>query len=215
MIPRRLHLQCNILAIASPFRKFITFTMADVPDHVNDYRRHWNRLLTYLRRHCPEWHGIRTHELFPGRWGWCSHGLHTHVVCNDVIKEKKMREIARRAGFGRVSYKDIEPGTEFYAARYLAKYLGKKRAECLKGWQLVRTFGNYDKTRQIDIVTTSALTEAWAYGKTKPRWANMSFYERSEFAIQIRFAMLQGKIPCESYRVVGSDVKYSLDSLPF
>lgn len=179
--------------------KFITFTMVDVPDHVTEYRVHWNRLLTYMRRACPAWAGVRIHELFPGRWGWCSHGLHTHVVCNDALSEKKMRSIARLAGFGRMSFKEIEPGSEKQASVYLSKYLGKKRPECLKGWQLVRSFGIIEPVRLIDIEKRSALTEAWAIGATLPRWAKMSFYERSRCALRIRWRMLEGSIWSESF----------------
>jgi len=132
--------------------------------------------------------------LFPGRWGWCSHGLHTHVVCNDALSEKQMRSIARLAGFGRMSFKEIEPGTQKQAAAYLSKYLGKKRPECLKGWQLVRSFGIPDAVRLIDITKESPLTEAWAIGATLPRWAKMTFYERSKLAITIRWRMLEGSI---------------------
>jgi hypothetical protein len=203
MIQRRMHLIGNFGLLVGPFRRFVTFTMAEVPEHVTDYRKHWNRLLTYLRHHHPEWAGVRIHELFPGRWGWQSHGLHTHVVCNDAISEKRMRELARRAGFGRMSFKTIEAGTEEMAGRYLAKYLGKKRAECLKGWQLVRSFGIPDAVRLIDIVKTSALTEAWAIGANHPRWKKLKFGEKSKTALRIRFRMFEGLIGCDS--LTGTD----------
>jgi len=198
MTTKRLHLQGNF-SLLGPLRHFVTFTMADVPDHITDYRKAWNRLLTYLRRHTPEWAGVRVHELFPGQWGWCSHGIHTHVVCNDAISEKRMRFIARAAGFGRMSFKTIESGSEEHAARYLAKYLGKLRPECLKGWQLVRSFGIIDAVRLVDIEKTSALVEAWAYGKTLPRWKGLSFYGKSMLAQEILWGMRLGRIPCESF----------------
>jgi len=207
-----MHLSGNFGLLAGPLRHFITFTMAEVPDHVTDYRRHWNRLLTYMRRKYPDWAGVRVHELFPGRWGWCSHGLHTHVVCNDAIPEKKMREIARLAGFGRMSHKTIEAGTEEMASRYLSKYLGKKRAECLKGWQLVRSFGIPDAVRLIDIERTSALSEAWAIGKTTPRWARMTFWQRSEMALGILRRMWEGVIPC---KCITNYAGVPLDLAPF
>jgi len=199
MIQRRLHLAGNFGLLEGPYLNFITFTMAEVPDHVTDYRVHWNRLLTYLRRACPAWAGVRVHELFPGRWGWCSHGLHTHVVCNDALSEKKMRAIARLAGFGRMSFKEIEPGSEKKASAYLAKYLGKKRPECLKGWQLVRSFGIPDAVRLIDIVKESPLTHAWAIGATLPRWKSLTFYQKSSLASRIRWRILEGSIWSPNY----------------
>jgi len=212
MIKKRMHLSGNFRLLEGNLKNFVTFTMEDVPDHVTDYRKHWNRLLTMLRYHFPDFAGVRIHELFPGKWGWCSHGLHTHVVCNDAMTEKKMRELSRNAGFGRLSFKEIEAGSEEQAAHYLSKYLGKKRAECLKGWQLVRSFGIIEAVRLIDIVKTSALTECWAAGAKNGFWKKMSFYEKSRWAIDRRFQMLIGKIPCDSFRSLDG---IPLDAIPF
>jgi hypothetical protein len=115
------------------------------------------------------------------------------------MSEKLMRSIARLAGFGRMSFKTIERCDESKASRYLSKYLGKKRPECLKGWQLARTFGVVDSVRLIDIEKTSALTEAWAIGATIPRWKKLTFREKSSLALQIRWRMYQGEVWSESF----------------
>lgn len=199
MIIRRMHLSGNFGLLGGPLKNFITFTLVEVPEDIKDYRKKWNLLLTKLRQKAPGWAGVRIHELFPGRWGWCSHGVHTHVVCNDAIGEKEMRRIAVSSGFGRMSFKEILAGSEEQAAKYLSKYLGKKRAECLKGWQLVRSFGIVDPVRLVDIEKVSALTEAWAYAKAKiPWWPSLGWQERNNAAARICGKMWEGMIPCES-----------------
>jgi len=209
MIPRRMQIAGNVGLSGTAQQVLWTFTLVEAVAPL-DYRRHWNRLLTYLRRACPAWAGTRVHELFPGRWDEFSHGVHTHVLSNTALSRKKARLIAYQAGWGRVSCKPVDYTAG--AVGYCCKYLGKRRPSVLKGWRLAVPFGIVSPVRLIDIVKTTALTEAWAHCAKSPYFGKLGFREKVVAALDIRHRMLLGLIPCESFRCFSG---IRLDLIPF
>lgn len=209
MIPRRLQIKSNLGLVGPGYRILWTFTLAHACP-VADYRRHWNRLLSYLRKEVPEWQGVRVHEMFPGVWDERSHGMHTHVLSNRALSRKKARRICNLAGWGRISTKVVHSFDG--SVDYLCKYLGKKRPPILKGWNLCYSFGlkGLPTTRLIDIQKTSALSYAWAHGKQSPRWEKLNFWQKSEYALQIRQSMILGLIPCPALNFFPGQILFDL-----
>jgi hypothetical protein len=63
---------------------------------VKDTRKRWNRFLTVMLRQWPELQGVRVFELYE------EHGLHVHLATNRFIGVNVVRELAERAGWGRI-----------------------------------------------------------------------------------------------------------------
>jgi len=164
-------LQANLARLKKDGRLYLwTFTRAEVEDYL-EIRRHWNRLLTYLRRRLPNWRGVRVYEVHPGRWNEYSHGLHVHVVCNCFHDVNVIRNVAKSARWGRVHVTRVRPGSEMY----VGKYIGKKRPEALKGWRLQATFGmkKGERTSQADIICDSLRSTLFRIGHAIPQFREM------------------------------------------
>lgn len=107
-----------------------TFTFAELLA-VKETRKKWNHLRTLLLQTWPELRGLRVFELHK------EHGLHVHLVTNQFIDVNQARILAEQAGWGRIH---VTPMPAEHVG-YLAKYLSKKRPECLKRWRLWDSFG--------------------------------------------------------------------------
>jgi hypothetical protein len=78
------------------------------------------------------------------------HGCHFHVITNRRFPIRKILNLAKRYGFGRI---DVRPVTETdHAVRYLCKYLSKSRVPCLKRARLWSAFGEIERTRVKDVL---------------------------------------------------------------
>jgi len=199
---------CNVGLAGPNNRQFLTFTHPEALEY-DDYRREWNRLLKCLRRYFPGFAGVRVHEQFPGAWGWQSHGLHTHVICDAVASRKQIKAICRMLGWGRLGFEVVKDASRSVA--YISKYLCKERPASLKGWQLSRSFGIKDACRRIDIVKESAMKEAWAWGAKSAYFEKLTFREKCKRASEILFAMVCGRIECESL----SNFPFDFQDCPF
>src|SRR5258708_7537592 len=72
-----------------------TFTFAELLD-IKATRKRWNHLLTLIRQRWPQLCGLRVFELHE------FHGLHVHLVTNRFLDVNAARELAQRAGWGRI-----------------------------------------------------------------------------------------------------------------
>jgi len=145
-----------------------TFTFKDVLS-IKDTRKLWNHLLTLLKRNWPDLCGLRVFELHK------THGLHVHLVTNRYIRVEPARELAIKAGWGRVHV--VRANVD--AAKYLAKYLSKDREPCLKGWRLWAGFGKWDWSRVKDIFVETPKRVIWDACATALQWkGNRGFLEK-------------------------------------
>jgi len=83
-----------------------TFTFKEVLA-VKETRKHWNHLLTLLLREWPSVQGLRVFELHPS-----GHGLHVHLITNQFIDVNRGRELAIRAGWGRIASYTAKDGPQ-------------------------------------------------------------------------------------------------------
>jgi hypothetical protein len=137
-----------------------TFTFKELLA-VKETRKRWNHLLTLLLREWPNLQGIRVFELHE------AHGLHVHLLTNRFIDVSRARELATQAGWGRIHV--IRLPSEH--ADYLAKYLSKERAECLRHWRLWAGFGKgWEWTKVKDVVRDTLLTRIYRACKEWQGW---------------------------------------------
>ena len=148
-----------------------TLTFKEVLD-IKDTRKKWNYLLTLIKRRWSELCGLRVFEMHK------MHGLHVHLVTNRFIDVNVVRALAIKAGWGRVHVMRI-PAEK---AAYLAKYLSKERAECLKGWRLWAGFGKWEWTKVKDVLLDSPFSNIYRACKEWLHWAgNKDFFARTRF----------------------------------
>jgi len=146
-------------------------TFMEVLD-IKDTRKRWNHLLTLIKRQWPELCGLRVFEMHK------MHGLHVHLLTNRFIDVNVMRALAKKAGWGRINVKRI-PAER---AAYLAKYLSKDRAECLKSWRLWAGFGPWDWTKVKDAVSDSPFSRIYRACQEWLHWTgNKEFFARTRF----------------------------------
>lgn len=145
-----------------------TFTFKEALD-VKATRAKWNHLLTLLRRTWPELAGLRVFEMHK------SHGLHVHLVTNRFIDVNVALSLAKKAGWGRIHVQKIP----VERAGYLAKYLSKKRPECLKRWRLWAGFGAWEWTKVRDVVFDSPFSRIYKACREWLGWTgNRNFFQR-------------------------------------
>ena len=146
-----------------------TFTFKDLLS-VKDTRKKWNYLLTLLLRAWPMLKGLRVFELHE------EHGLHVHLVTNSFIDVNRARALAEKAGWGRIHVKRI-PAERI---SYLAKYLSKERAECLKRWRLWAAFGGgWEPTKVKNVISNSVFSRIYRACKDWQGWTGKGrFFER-------------------------------------
>ena len=106
---------------------------------MKETRKRWNHLLTLLLREWPNLQGLRVFELHQ------EHGLHVHLVTNQFIDVNRARELAMKAGWGRIHVTRMRSEH----AGYLAKYLSKERPECLYRWRLWPASGKDGNGRRL------------------------------------------------------------------
>ncbi|MDX2080723.1 MAG: hypothetical protein SFU53_08050 [Terrimicrobiaceae bacterium] len=154
---------------------FWTFTFREVLD-IKDTRKRWNHLLTLMKREWPDLCGLRVFELHK------KHGLHVHLLTNRYIRVERARDLATKAGWGRIHVCRAKPS----AADYLAKYLSKEREPCLKRWRLWATFGEWEHSRVKNVALQTARARIWAVCKEKFGWSgNKGLFERSRLVEEI------------------------------
>jgi hypothetical protein len=152
-----------------------TFTFKEVLD-IKDTRKRWNYLLTLLRRTWPKLAGLRVFELHD------THGLHVHLITNRWIDVNQARVLAKKAGWGRIHVMRTPPER----ASYLAKYLGKERPECFKGWRLWAGFGDWKWTKVKDVFFDCAFTRIYRACKAWLGWqGNDDFFGRMRFVSEM------------------------------
>lgn len=168
---------------------FWTFTFKEKLD-IKDTRKRWNHLLTLMKQTWPQMCGLRVFELHK------SHGLHVHLLTDRFIDVNRARELAKRAGWGRIHLKRI-PATK---ATYLGKYLSKERPPCFKRWRLWAAFGKeWSPTKVADLEKRSAFGTAYRYFAITHGWfGNRGFLKRVKTVnraldFQIRTAASQAK----------------------
>jgi|GEM_PF-2153283 len=149
-----------------------TFTFRELLG-VKDTRKRWNHLLTLLLRAWPTLQGLRVFELHE------SHGLHVHLVTNQFIDVNQARELAIRAGWGRIHVTRM-PSEH---AGYLAKYLSKERPECLHRWRLWAGFGEgWEWTKVKDVIRETMFSRIYQACKEWKQWrGRKGFFERMHF----------------------------------
>jgi hypothetical protein len=137
-----------------------TFTFKEVLA-VKETRKRWNHLLTLLLRKWEGLQGLRVFELH------IEHGLHVHLITNRFIDVYVARELAERAGWGRIHVTRM-PSEH---SGYLAKYLSKERPECLKRWRLWAGFGkSWEWTRVKDVTPETLFSRVYRACKEWKRW---------------------------------------------
>jgi hypothetical protein len=163
-----------------------TFTFKELLA-VKETGKRWNHLLTLLLRTWPELQGLRVFELHH------QHGLHVHLLTNSFIDVNRARFLAEKAGWGRIHVKRIP--TECTA--YLAKYLSRKRPECLKGWRLWAAFGKgWEWTRVKDVMFDSLFSRTYRAVKDWLGWTgNHGFFSRMRFVRRVVIATIENDWP--------------------
>jgi hypothetical protein len=148
-----------------------TFTFKDLLA-VKETRKRWNHLLTLLLREWPSLQGLRVFELHQ------EHGLHVHLVTNRFIDVNRARELATKAGWGRIHVARM-PSEH---AGYLAKYLSKERAECLHRWRLWAGFGKgWEWTKVKDVIRETLFSQIYRACKEWKEWTGRrDFFDRME-----------------------------------
>src|SRR5438477_1748042 len=149
-----------------------TFTFKELLA-VKETRKRWNYLLTLLLRTWPELQGLRVFELHE------EHGLHVHLVTNQFIDVNRARELALRAGWGRIHVTRM-PSEH---VGYLSKYLSKERPECLYRWRLWAGFGkDWEWTKVKDVIRETLFSRIYRACKEWQGWQGRGrFFERMDF----------------------------------
>jgi hypothetical protein len=159
-----------------------TFTFKELLP-VKETRKRWNHLLTLLVRTWPELQGRRVFELHQ------EHGLHVHLVTNQFIDVNRARELAVKAGWGRIHVARM-PGEH---AGYLAKYLSKERPECLYRWRLWAGFGKgWEWTKVKDVVRETLFSRIYHACKEWKGWTGRGqFFERMDVVHRVMISTIE------------------------
>ena len=96
---------------------------------MKDTRKRWNHLLTLLLRRWPNLQGLRVFELHK------EHGLHVHLLTNQFIDVNEARELAERAGWGRIHVKRVASEQAGYLAKVPFERASRvSEAVAIVGW---------------------------------------------------------------------------------
>ena len=159
-----------------------TFTFKEMLA-VKETRKRWNHLLTLLLRTWPELQGLRVFELHQ------EHGLHVHLVTNQFISVNRARELATKAGWGRIHVARM-PSEH---AGYLAKYLSKERPECLYRWRLWAGFGKgWEWTKVRDMIRETVFSRVYQACKEWKGWRGRGqFFERMDLVRRVMISTIE------------------------
>lgn len=153
---------------------------------VDETRHRWNHLLTLLAREYPHLRGLRVFELH------LEHGLHVHLETNQWLDVGRVRQLAERAGWGRIH---VVRRPEWYA-RYIAKTLSQPRPKCLSGWRLWAPFGKWSATKVRDVIHDTLFTRTYRAVKQWLGWTgNQGFFDRMRFVRRIIRATVENDWP--------------------
>jgi hypothetical protein len=158
-----------------------TFTFKELLA-VKETRKRSNYLLTLLLREWPNLQGLRVFELHR------EHGLHVHVVTNQFIDVNRARELATKAGWGRIHVTRM-PSEH---AGYLAKYLSKERPECLHRWRLWAGLGRgWEWTKVKDVIRDTLFSRVYRACKECKGWTGRDrFFERVDFVRRVMISTI-------------------------
>ena len=153
-----------------------TFTFKELLA-VKETRKRWNHLLTLLLRQWTNLQGLRVFELHQ------EHGLHVHLVTNAFIDVNRARELAMKAGWGRIHVARM-PSEH---AGYLAKYLSKERLKCLYRWRLWAGFGEgWEWTKVKDVIRETLFSRIYRACKEWNSWTGRGqFFARMDLVRQM------------------------------
>lgn len=159
-----------------------TFTFKELLA-IKDTRKRWNYLLTLMLRNWDKLQGLRVFELHK------THGLHVHLLTNSYIDVNKARELAEKAGWGRIHVTRM--ASEH--ANYVAKYLSKDRPECLKRWRLWAAFGkDWEPTKVKDVIKETLMSTIYRACKEWQGWEGRGkFLERMDFVRRMMFLTIE------------------------
>lgn len=170
--------RANLIELAALGKVYLwTFTRMPIHESIKDQRDAWNKLLTYLKRKWPNWKGVRVFEMHKVNEAGLTHGMHVHVVTTGFISVTMVRLITEKLpGWGRIHVKQIPSDKVLY----IAKYLEKARPEAFKGWRLWASFGEYAKTRVLDVLVDTPFTRVyeWLDGRFPDSFAASKWYVR-------------------------------------
>jgi hypothetical protein len=152
-----------------------TFTLAELLS-IKATRKRWNHFLTLLLRTWPELQGVRVFELHE------EHGLHVHLATNRFIDVNVVRDLAEKAGWGRIHVMPMPPEH----VEYLAKYLAKDRPDCFKRWRLWAAFGKtWEPTKVKDVSKDTLFSKIYRACKEWQKWEG-----RGEFSERMAFVRI-------------------------
>lgn len=137
---------------------FWTFTNPTVED-IDVTIKRWTAFQRRLIKCFPLVSGLRVFEMHKTHWDGYCHGLHVHALFNIFLPVNIVRRLFEDLGGGRINVKKVAQGTGLY----LAKYLGKDRADCLAGKRLWACVGKPEHSHAKDIVVESKWTEAYKF----------------------------------------------------
>jgi hypothetical protein len=102
--------------------------------------------------------------------------LHVHLVTNQFIDVNRARELAIKAGWGRIHVTPMPSEN----ASYLATYLSKERPECLYGWRLWAGFGKgWEWTKVKDVMQETLFSQIYRAWKEWKHWTGRNeFFDR-------------------------------------
>lgn len=189
MLSRRLRaLQINGQILKARQRRLFLWTFTHVAKmEPKEGARHWNRLLTYLKRWARDFAGIKVFEEHPGV-GYLdfvsgnvyrdSHGLHVHFLCTKFFDFREVQSIARQAGWGRAHVVRIKDADIDRTIDYVGKYLCKKRTPSMKGIRLVSYVGMPDHVRLREIKIEGWTRNLWDCAKQFPAYDTLNYFGR-------------------------------------
>jgi len=165
----------------------------------------WYILLQMIRLRFPDFSGFRVFERHPGREspGFPhnhreeSHGLHVHLVTGGYFCARVISRLCREYGWGRCHVILVKGGAlgRQKAARYIGKYLTKKRHEDLKGLRLVGFFGDFrvERIRASQISVEGTIADLWAAAKKLPWWNEKKthFFKKAAYVAMLNLQCMR------------------------
>jgi hypothetical protein len=179
----KMAVRLNINAMGEKLRMW-TFTFKEVLT-VHEAIKRWKALSRLICKCWPFFGGYRFFEMHKPQdpeYPELSHGLHIHMVTEAFLQIDIMRCICDRAGFGRINVIEIPRER----AHYVAKYLTKKRPECLRHVRLWAPVGLIESCRVRDVVVDSEWTRTYKMlSATWDGFCKLRYYERCYIVGQV------------------------------
>ena len=112
-----------------------------------------------------------------------------HLATNQFIDVNRARELAMKAGWGRIHVAQMRSEH----AGYLAKYLSKERPECLYRWRLWAGFGKgWEWTKAKDVSRETLFSGIYRACKKWKGWTGRKqFLERIAFVRRLAIKTIE------------------------